>query len=67
LSIFFTTAKFTLDARNSAFKPGAVTIVLIDGPTIVDIMIEKCFGVEKRSLEIYSLALDLAIGDEGSG
>jgi hypothetical protein len=30
-------------------------------------MIEKCFGVEKRSLEIYSLALDLAIGDEGSG
>ena len=57
--IFFTTARFTPDARNGAFKPGAVTIVLIDGPTIVDIMIEKGFGIEKETLEIYSLALDL--------
>ena len=62
--IFFTTARFTPDARNSAFKPGAVTIVLIDGPTIVDVMIEKGFGVEKESLELYSLALDLAIAEQ---
>lgn len=59
--LFFTTAKFTPDARNAAFKPGAVTIVLIDGPTIVDIMIEKAFGIEKESLEMYALAIDNAI------
>jgi|GEM_PF-256851 len=59
--LFFTTAKFTADAHSAAFKPGAVTIVLIDGPTIVDIMIDKAFGVEKESLEMYGLAIDNAI------
>jgi restriction system protein len=63
--MFFTTARFTPDARNSAFKPGAVTIVLIDGPTIVDIMVDKGFGVETEELRLYSLALDLAIAETG--
>jgi restriction system protein len=62
--LFFTTARFTPDARKSESKPGAVTIVLIDGPTIVDFMIEKGFGVEKENLELYSLALDLAITEQ---
>src|SRR6266496_3193266 len=62
--IFFTTAGFTTEAETSSFKAGAVTIILINGPTIVDIMIEKQFGVEKEDLPVYSLVLDLVISDE---
>ena len=42
----------------------AVPIVLIDGPTIVELMIEKQFGVQVESLPIYSYALDLELGNE---
>lgn len=62
--IFFTTSGFTTEAENSSFKAGAVTIILINGPTIVDIMIEKQFGVEREDLPVYSLVLDLVISDE---
>jgi restriction system protein len=64
--IFFTTANFSPDAERSSFKAGAVPITLINGPTIVDIMIEKNFGVETESLPLHSLALDLALSDEFS-
>ena len=64
--IFFTTANFSLDAERSSFKAGAVPITLINGPTIVDIMIEKNFGVETESLPVHSLALDLALSDDFS-
>jgi restriction system protein len=38
--------------------------VLIDGPAIVEMMIEKQFGVQVESLPIYSYALDLELSDE---
>lgn len=59
--IFFTTANFSLDAQSSSFKSGAVPVVLVNGTTIVDIMIEKQFGIETENLAVHSLALDLAI------
>jgi restriction system protein len=62
--IFFTTASFSSDAENSSFKPGTVPVILINGATIVEIMMEKEFGMEKDNLAIYSSALDLAISDE---
>lgn len=62
--IFFTTGEFSSDARDNAFRLGAVPIVLLDGSTIVDFMLENRFGIEIDYLPVYSLALDLAIGDE---
>lgn len=59
--IFFTTASFSKDAEKSGFKAGAVPIVLVNGPTIVDIMLENRFGIEIEHLPIYNLALDLAV------
>lgn len=56
--MFFTTGRFSADAKKSSFQPGAVTIVLIDGATIVDFMIESGFGIEIETLPIYSFALD---------
>jgi restriction system protein len=59
--IFFTTSKFSNDAKSVSFQNGAVPIVLIDGQTIVDIMIEKGFGIETEVLPIYSNAIDLIL------
>lgn len=59
--IFFTTASFAQGAKDVSFKKGAVPVILIDGESIVDLMIEKEFGVQKESLPIYSYALDLAL------
>jgi len=61
MGVFFTTSKFTPEAKDNSLRPGAVPITLIDGRTIVDIMLEKSFGVEKEQLPIYSLALDMAL------
>jgi len=61
--IFFTTSKFSNDAKSVSFQNGAVPIVLIDGQTIVDIMIEKGFGVETEVLPIYTNAIDLILQD----
>jgi len=56
--IFFTTSSFSKDALQATTKKGAVPIILIDGSMIVDIMIEKKFGVQVEDLPIYINALD---------
>lgn len=57
--IFFTTSIFADGAEAASFRPGAVPIILIDGEAIIDLMIEKQFGVQVEQLPIYSYALDL--------
>jgi restriction system protein len=61
--IFFTTARFTLDAKAISMRVGAVPVILVDGATIVEIMIEKQFGIEKEDLPLYRSAMDLALAD----
>jgi len=56
--IFFTTSSFSKEALNATTKKGAVPIILIDGSMILDIMIEKKFGVQVEELPIYINALD---------
>lgn len=63
---FFTTATFSSEAKSVSLRPGAAPIILIDGAAIVDLMIEKKFGVETESLPIHSYALDLIISDDSS-
>jgi restriction system protein len=66
--ILFTTAHFSAGAKQVSFKRGAVPIILIDGPGIVDLMIEKGFGVEQEALHVYTYALDTIVsGDEEGG
>lgn len=64
MGIFFTTSSFTKEAKATSLKRGAVPVTLIDGETIVDIMLSHGFGVEKEELTIYKLALDLALADD---
>ncbi len=60
---FFTTSGFTSDAEDVSFQPGAVPIILVDSSLIIDLMIDKQFGIEVVSLSIYSNALDLVISE----
>lgn len=56
--IIFTTSSFSKEALNATRRSGAVPIILIDGITIVDFMIEKKFGVVAESMPVYINALD---------
>jgi restriction system protein len=65
--LFFTTASFSEGAVAASIKRGAVPIILVDGNSIVDLMIEKGFGVQVETLSIPSYALDLALGNDEAG
>jgi restriction system protein len=58
LGLFFTTANFSSNAESNSSKPGAVPIALFNGNAIVEIMLEKEFGVERKDLPTYSLDLE---------
>lgn len=62
--LFFTTTSFSEGAIEVSIKRGAVPIVLVDGKAIVDLMLEKNFGVQVESLPIPSYALDLAFSND---
>lgn len=51
--IFFTTSDFTPDARDASLKRGAVPIILLNGESIVNLMIGKGLGVERVPLYAY--------------
>ncbi len=57
--IFITTSEFTQDATDSAFKKGCVPIVLIDGQTLAEIMIDRQIGVTTSNIPIYDFEFDL--------
>lgn len=61
--IFITTSKFSKEALSATTKKGAVPIILIDGMMIIDIMIEKKFGIEIKEIPLYINALDIALED----
>ncbi|MGQ2982971.1 restriction endonuclease [Flavobacterium sp.] len=61
--IIFTTSKFTKEALGATRKPGAVPIILIDGNSLIDIMIEKRFGVETENIPVYINALDNVLNE----
>jgi restriction system protein len=62
--IFLITSQFSKEALNATTKKGAVPIILIDGMMIVDIMIEKKFGIEIEEIPIYINALDVILSDD---
>lgn len=51
--IFFSTSDFTNDAKDASLKKGAVPIILLNGEIIVNLMIEKGFGVERVPLYVF--------------
>jgi len=51
--LFFSTSSFTDGATKKSIKKGSVPIILMNGGSIVNLMIEKGLGVEKRPLYLY--------------
>jgi restriction system protein len=59
--IFFATTSFSPGAISASVKRGAIPIVLIDLAQIVNLMIDRRFGVQIENLQIPTYALDLAL------
>lgn len=58
--IFFTTSRFSKTAKEAANIPGARPIMLFDGEEIVNLMLQKNFGVSVfRQMPIYDYTLNL--------
>jgi len=45
-----TTSRFTKEAEEASYKKGAITILLLDGEAIAELMLERGIGVVKESL-----------------
>jgi len=57
--IFFTTSQFTTGAKSVSVVPGAVPIVLVDGSSLTDYMIENEIGVKlEQQLPLFSLTIN---------
>lgn len=53
--VFLTTSRFSKDAKAASYKKGAITILLLDGVAISELLIERGLGVRKLPLFIYDL------------
>jgi restriction system protein len=62
--VFFATSDFTKEARDASLKRGAAPIILLNGASIVRLMIEKGIGVRRTALFAYSDVLDELIEGE---
>jgi restriction system protein len=53
--VFLTTSRFTEDAQRSSVRRGAITIMLLDGAAIADLMVDWGIGVARQPLYIYDV------------
>jgi len=51
--VFFVTSDFTNQAREASLKKGAVPIILLNGESIVKLMIQREIGVERIPMHMY--------------
>jgi restriction system protein len=51
-----TSSRFSKEAQQASVKKGAITILLLDGAAITDLMVEKDLGVVKTP--VYTMELD---------
>ncbi len=61
--VFFATSDFTSQARDASLKRSAVPIILLNGESIVDLMIEKQLGVSRTPLYVYEERPDDLVGE----
>lgn len=58
-AVFFTTSTFTAEAKGADNQVGAIPMALFDGEAIVNLMIEKRFGIEVvKEFYLYEEAFD---------
>lgn len=62
--VFITTSRFTKEATEASYKKGAITILLLDGGAIAELMIERGIGVVKQPLYLYEIDAEFFDFDE---
>ncbi len=53
--VFITTSRFAKPAQEASYKKGAVTILLLDGASITELMVERAIGVLREPLYLYDI------------
>lgn len=59
--VFLTTSRFSKEAVQTSFRKGAITILLLDGNAIADLLLERGLGV--RSIPVYLYDVDAEFFD----
>lgn len=54
--VFLTTSRFSKEAKEASYRKGAISILLLDGPAIADLLLERGLGV--RKIPLYLLDVD---------
>lgn len=62
--IFFTTSQFSSQAQEASIKKGAAPIVLLDGDAIVQLMVDKGLGIQRRPIEVYEDQIETLFEEE---
>ncbi len=62
--VFITTSRFTKEATEASYKKGAITILLLDGGAIAELMLDRGIGVVKQPLHLYEIDADFFDFDE---
>ena len=53
--VFLTTSRFSRDATLASYRKGAITVLLLDGQAIAELLVERGLGVRTRPLLIYDV------------
>jgi len=53
--VFLTTSRFSKDAKLASYKKGAITVLLLDGAAIADLLVDRGLGVRRDPLYIYDV------------
>lgn len=62
---FYNKNLYLFPRSTESYNPeGAVPVILVDGPTFIDIRIEKRFGVDYETMPVYISALDRVLRED---
>lgn len=56
--VFITTSRFSKEAEGASYKKGAISILLLDGQAVAEIMLERGIGVRREPVYLYEVASD---------
>ena len=64
--VFITTSRFSKEAESASYKKGAISVLLLDGQAIAELMLERGIGVRREPVYLYEIASDFFEFDAGS-
>ena len=53
--VFLRTSKFSRDAKLASYKKGAITVLLLDGRAVADLLVERGIGVRRMPVHLYDV------------